>query len=918
MKRLVALVFAIVCLAACQKAPFLTMTGSRSYSFTRDGGSQTFAFSCNRDWRVSSSESWIRISPSSGSASDGDISVTVTCAPNTTYDPRTATITVTVEELTETISISQATGLGLIVSPTSYDLTNAEQTIEVEVQQNVNYTIEIDDACKDWIKKGGTKALSTDNVTFNISANTSYDNREGRITFKQTDGDLVQTVTVRQSQTNGLFITTPDYNLSNETHTLSVEVKANVEFEVASQADWIKYVETKALTPSTIVLSIDANKSYDNRKGTVLVKQKNGDLTGVITISQRQTDYLSVEPRSFEVSNEGQSISIEVKDNIRYRVVIPDDAKGWISVQSNTQTKALTDDKVVLSIAKNLSYDPRRAFVTIKQTDGPLAETVEIKQAQGDGLFVTTPEYNLSNEAHTLSVELKANVEFEVVSEVSWIDYVETKALSTSTVMLSISANEDYDSRTGKVKIKQKNGSLEGIVTIKQEQTDGLFLTHNNIDLTNEEQIVEIGIKNNVSYSVVIPEDAKNWISVQSNTQTKALVDNKVILAIAKNEEFDDREASITIKQTDGSLAETVNISQAKLRYLATTPSTISCSFEWDGGCFNFEIDSNVDFSIDNPEWITINSLSESILDNGLTKYSYSVTLAINKGDKRQGGIIIGWDDGNNYQQKTILVEQNYLIKEIANNEAGMLYKSIDSDYIDCIHELHLTGDLNGTDFLIIRRMKQLTVLDMKGARIVEGGSPYYTDYREFRTSNNEIGDITFFAMGSLSTVVLPEGIISIGGSAFMQCFNLQSINLPSSLKRLGDGCFSDCERLKSIIIPESVEEIGYDAFSNCYVLETINIPEKIRIIESFAFHQTGIKTITIPKNVEEIRSSSFSYCRQLKEVHIKSMPSTLMRIDEGAFYEPTYENATLYIPKGTKDGYMLTTLGKFKNIVEE
>lgn len=201
MKRALTIVLALVfaiCFTACEKAPFLTMTGPRSYTFTREGGTQTFAFSCNRDWSVSSSESWIRISPSSGTASDGDISVTITCSPNTTYDSRTATITVKVEELVETISVSQETGIGLIVSPTSYDLTNTEQSIEVEVQQNVNYSIEIDDACKDWIKKGGTKALSTDKVTFNISANTSYDNREGKITFKQTDGNLVQTVTVKQ------------------------------------------------------------------------------------------------------------------------------------------------------------------------------------------------------------------------------------------------------------------------------------------------------------------------------------------------------------------------------------------------------------------------------------------------------------------------------------------------------------------------------------------------------------------------------------------------------------------------------------------------------------------------------------------------------------------------------------------------
>ncbi len=600
MKRLFHLALALLCIAAlfssCEKAPFVTMTGPRSYTFTRGGGTQTFAFSCNRDWSISSTESWIRITPSSGKASDGDITVTITCSPNTTYDPRTATVTLKVEELTETITVSQNTGLGLIVSPATLELTNAAQDIEIEVQKNVQYTVAIDEAGADWIKQGGTKALTTDKVTFRIAANTSYDNREGHITFKQTDGDLTETVTVRQSQTNGLFITTPEYNLSNREHNLSVEVKANVAFEVTPQSDWIELIETKALVPSTVMLSVKANESYDNRTGTVLVKQTNGDLTGIITINQKQTDYLTVTPVSSEITSAEQTIDVQVTDNVSYSVVIPDDAKTWISVVSNTQTKALTDDKVVLAIAQNLTYDPRTASVTIKQKDGPLAETVEIKQAQGDGLFVTTPEYTLSNEAHAVSVELKTNVEFEVIPDVNWITYVETKALSAFTVTLSVAANEGYDNRTGKVKIKQKNGALEETVTINQKQTDYLAVTPTSFEVSNAEETVTIEVKDNVSYSIVIPEDAKEWISVQSNTQTKALVDDQVILAIAKNTTYDNREASVTIKQIDGSLAGTVAIKQAYGEGLI--PEKTSYEIDRVGGSLQIDVQANVEYEV--------------------------------------------------------------------------------------------------------------------------------------------------------------------------------------------------------------------------------------------------------------------------------------------------------------------------------
>ena len=222
MKRLLIIVLSILSLASCQKAPFLSITGSRTLTFTREGGRQTIAFTCNRDWSVSTSDSWCRVSPSSGTAQDNEITVTLTASQNTSNDSRSGTLSIKAEELSATLTINQDTGLGFIVSPTTFDLTNAAQLIEVEVQKNVNYSVTIDDTCRDWITQDGTKALTTDKVNLNIAANTTYDDREGIITFKQTDGNLSEMVVVRQRQSKGLFIKKPEFELSYESQTLRV------------------------------------------------------------------------------------------------------------------------------------------------------------------------------------------------------------------------------------------------------------------------------------------------------------------------------------------------------------------------------------------------------------------------------------------------------------------------------------------------------------------------------------------------------------------------------------------------------------------------------------------------------------------------------------------------------------------------
>ena len=500
----------------------LSVSGPRSYTFTRDGGTQSFSFTCNRDWSISTTEGWISVSPSSGTASEEGITVTIKCNPNSTYDPRTATLTVMAEDLAETITVNQETGIGLLVSPKTFELTNAKQVIEIEVQKNVQYSVAIDDESSQWIKQGGTKALTTDNVTFTIEENTSYDNREGKIVFKQLDGNLIETVTVRQSQTNGLFITTPTYNLSNEAHSLSVEVKANVEFEVTSQANWIKYIETKALNASTISLTVEANNTYDNRTGTILVKQVNGNLTGTITINQKQVDYLSVSPTTFDLSNAEQSIDIEISDNVKYNVVIPDDAKSWISVLTNTQTKALVDDMVSLAIAQNATYDDREASVTIKQVDGALASTVKIKQAYGEGLVVEKIEYEIDRMGGTLEVGVKANVEYEVSTEATWIHYLQTKALTNSMVVLTIDENETYSPRESQVIISQKNGSLKQNITVKQAGRVAV----SSISLNKSKLLLKEGHSETL-IATVQPDDATNKTVVWSTSDSSIATTDK-------------------------------------------------------------------------------------------------------------------------------------------------------------------------------------------------------------------------------------------------------------------------------------------------------------------------------------------------------------------------------------------------------
>ena len=116
----------------------------------------------------------------------------------------------------------------------------------------------------------------------------------------------------------------------------------------------------------------------------------------------------------------------------------------------------------------------------------------------------------------------------------------------------------------------------------------------------------------------------------------------------------------------------------------------------------------------------------------------------------------------------------------------------------------------------------------------------------------NGTGDITrgdwFYLYGtSLKTVVINEGVRSIGDSAFSDCEELESIIIPDTVTSIGKSAFYKCVALKSINLPDSVTTIGRSAFSWCKSLATILISPSVKTIEYGAFYYcNNLKSVTI------------------------------------------------------------------------
>ena len=224
----------------------------------------------------------------------------------------------------------------------------------------------------------------------------------------------------------------------------------------------------------------------------------------------------------------------------------------------------------------------------------------------------------------------------------------------------------------------------------------------------------------------------------------------------------------------------------------------------------------------------------------------------------------------------------------------------------------------------------------------------------------------TFCCCTNLTSISIPNSVTFIGDGAFNGCDNLTSVTIPNSVTTIGDDAFS-CSGLTSITIPNSVTyiEVGYEsAFGACpnltsivvendnsvydsrekcnAIIETATnnlvqgckntvIPNSITSIGAHAFESCNLTSVTIPNSVTSIDSYAFGYCRSLTSVTIPNSVTTIgsyaflgcndlsiviSKIDNpfdlydrywegyGTFSPNTYNNATLYVPKGTIDLY--------------
>ena len=164
--------------------------------------------------------------------------------------------------------------------------------------------------------------------------------------------------------------------------------------------------------------------------------------------------------------------------------------------------------------------------------------------------------------------------------------------------------------------------------------------------------------------------------------------------------------------------------------------------------------------------------------------------------------------------------------------------------------------------------------LDDAGTLAVSGAGDMY-DYKTEPAPWRESGEY-------ITSIMVGEGVTSIGAAAFGSLENLKNLSLPSTLNKIGDYAIGACTSLTSVTIPENVSEIGIWAFTGLWSLEEISIPGSIAKISDYAFAGcNALRKLTLNGGTTAIGKYAFTGCTSLTEL---TLPDGLETVDESAF----------------------------------
>lgn len=833
-----------------QKQKNALLLTSDKFEVDNTGGTITVEVKANISYTAtigSDCTDWIK--EESGTRALTTTTKTFTISPSEEVEKREGTITFSDGTLSETVHVYQSGGYSVVLNQRNYVIDQKGGEIAVELRSNCDYEVIMPSV--DWIKENQTRAMSSHTLYYTILENTSYDNREAYIIYKDKQDLVRDTLIITQAQINAVILVDKKVNVGSIGGTVEVKVKSNVDYEVVMpDVDWVSLSsKTRGLTESVEQFIVKENSTHDNRSVNIVFKTEDGK-KDTLVISQSQLDALILNDKNIALESKGGTVDVKIMSNVDYEVVIPKDV-DWITV--GVKTRGLTESEVHLIVNENVSYDSRSGRVIFQANDG-IQDTLYVTQAQKNALIITNKNIDVDPAGGTIDVQVKSNVEYkvEIPNDVSWITIApQSRALDESTVQFIVDENTGDTSRSTNILFSSSDG-LKDTLSIQQ----ACKITVITVKTLGTFEKLFTSLKKPRYVKIVGPvyykSELEKYLSASSWLYS---YDGCIYCDLSE----------ATIYDSKGNIMESIKSFANTIKTLIM-PNYIT-SIEEGAFCECSQLNK-----------IVLPSNLESIGKGAFAYTGLRGNLNISESVQKMGEY--------SFYHSTIDSVAFYCATAGGFECSGLKYVFL-SDNVKKIDDEAFWG----CDISSVTIPNSVTSI---GKNAFDG-----TNLSSISIPNSvtSIGESAFKDCYELKSVVLPDNIEKIEQYVFSGT-GLVSIVIPNSVTKIVSGAFYNDSDLEKVILPENLIEIS--GFDNCPKLTDISLPNSVQKIYDDAFRDTPINTPVIPCNVTFIGDEAFT---KVDTCYIYAkVPPTLG--GSKAFVAKNYSESALYVPKGCLEAY--------------
>lgn len=612
-----------------------------AFDVNAPAGSESVDISSNKDWTAITNDTWINLSPASGS---GNGTLTINHDENTDLVARAGVVVISAPGCPDiSITVTQQGAIPFLSADRTDITVNAAAGMEsLDISSNKNWGIASNDT---WISLSTDIGSGNETVDLTFTENTTASTRTGTITLSAAGCPEV-TITVNQNGAGVIFtISDNSFEVDPPSGTESVDISSNLDWTVKVSDPWIMVNPMMGSGDGTINIIYDENTSLDSRVGTVTICAT-GQPDQIITITQLGVmPTLSVDRNTISVTQPSGSETVNITSNTEWTIK---STATWITFDPSAGNG---DATVAITYTENPDMAERSAVITVCSPD--LSDrTIEITQSGRAGNLSVNPSIlNVGAAASTETFDITADVDWTIKTTSSWLTFTPESGSGDATVTVSITGNIDANQRTGVITICSP-GLTDRLVTITQSGAVASQLSVNPTIVNlpaSPGGTGTIEVNSNIDWQFV---KVGGWLVIDSPTNNMGSMNGVIEYSYPENTGAASRSATITVSGI-GVADQIIEINQAGVNFnLEVDKNAINLTA--DAGSNGFAITSTVDWQISDDSanrWITTYSVNAGNGNENIT-FDYEANPDLNE---RTATINI---EGVGVTARTILVTQ--------------------------------------------------------------------------------------------------------------------------------------------------------------------------------------------------------------------------------------------------------------------